>query len=539
MTESKEFLMNRFRLFTKAFIAFLLIVSVPAAAAPPPKDVLVIASKIDDIVSLDPAEIFEFSGAEYAAQVYDRLIAYDLNDVSKIVPSVAESWTVSEDGKTFTFNIRRNVFFHSGNVLSAHDVVYSLRRVVHLNKTPAFILTQFGLTPDNVADRIEADGDFVVTFETDKAYAPSFVLYCLTANVASIVDSKEVKKREVNGDFGHLWLRRSSEGSGPFKLKQWRASESILYEKNPNYWKGKVNFNRVIVRHVAETSTQRLLVEKGDVDIARNISSDQIPALRENAELRVVERPRGEIMYLSMNVAREPFKEEAGRQAIKYLIDYDAIAGSILAGQVRVHQNFLPNGFLGAINDQPYALDVAKAKSLLAEAGFPEGYKITLDTRNLPELLKVAQALQASLGKAGIEVEIIPGDGQQVLTKYRARRHDLHLGSWGPDYQDPHTNAQTFAANPDPSESANLRTLAWRNNWATKSLTELTTTAVLERDSGKRAALYGDIQRQHLNSSPFAIMFQRIATIVERNNVQGMIYGPSFDTYFYWQGSKN
>lgn len=531
--------MTKSRFLASACCSLLVLFSAQAWAAPAPKDVLVMASKIDDIVSLDPAEIFEFSGAEYAAQVYDRLIAYDLNDVSKILPSVAESWTVSEDGKVFTFNIRRNIFFHSGNVLSAHDVVYSLHRVVHLNKTPAFILTQFGLTSDNVDDRIEADGDFVVRFETDKAYAPSFVLYCLTANVASIVDSKTVKKHINNNDYGHLWLRTRSEGSGPFKLKQWRASESLFYEKNPNYWKGEVNFKSVIVRHVAETSTQRLLLEKGDIDIARDISSDQIPALRENPDVRVLERPRGEIIYLSMNLARDPFKSEAGRQAVKYLIDYEAIAGSILAGQVRVHQNFLPNGFLGAINDQPYSLDVAKAKDLLTEAGFSEGYKIALDTRNLPELLKVAQALQASFAEAGIEIEIIPGDGRQVLTKYRARKHDLHLGSWGPDYQDPHTNAQTFAANPDPSADANLRTLAWRNNWAPQALTEMTTAAVLERDGAKRATLYGNMQRQHQVESPFAIMFQRIATIVERENVRGMNWGPSFDTYFYWQGRKD
>ena len=114
------------------------------------------AWQFDDIISLDPAEIFEFSGAEYSAQVYDRLVGIDLKDTSKIVPALAESWTVSDDGKTYTFKIRDGVKFHSGNPLTAEDAAYSLQRAVKLNKSPAFILTQFGFTKDNAEQKIKA-----------------------------------------------------------------------------------------------------------------------------------------------------------------------------------------------------------------------------------------------------------------------------------------------------------------------------------------------------------------------------------------------
>ncbi len=519
--------------------AVLFCVAALPANAKTPKDTLVMAMQFDDIVSLDPAEVFEFSGAEYTAQVYDRLVAFDLDDISIILPSVAESWTVSEDGKTFTFKIRQDITFHSGNPLTARDVAYSLQRVVKLGKTPAFILTQFGLTPENVDTLVQALDDQTVTFTTDQPYAPSFILYCLTANVASVVDSKLVESKAQDGDYGHQWLRTHSAGSGPFKLNAWRPNDALIYDRNDAYWKGKPGFKRVFIRHIAESSTQKLLLEKGDIDVARDLSADQLASLKDHKKINLVSRPRGEIMYLSLNVEREPFASVEGRQALKYLVDYQGIGSTLLDGQVRVHQAFLPVGFLGASEETPFSLNVEKAKDLLTAAGFPEGYKTTMDVRNLPELLKVAEAIQASFAQVGIEVEILPGDGRQVLTRYRAQKHDMHLGQWGPDYQDPHTNAQTFAANPDPSENSTIRTLAWRNKWDAADLTPQTSAAVLERDPATRAALYMDIQRAHQQTSPFIIMFQRIAVIAERKNVDGLIWGPSFDTYFYWQGTKN
>ena len=222
----------------------------PAIAATP-KDSLVMAWQFDDIVSLDPGEIFELSGAEYSAQVYDRLIHFDVNDVSKIEGEVAESWTVSPDGKTFTFKIRDGINFHSGNPLTANDVAWSFARAVKMNKGPAFILTQFGLTPDNVDQMVRATDPKTLVFTTDKAYAPTFVLYCLTADVASVIDSKLVKSKEKDGDFGAGWLKTNSAGSGPFILKQWKPSELLTFDANTKYWRGAPKLKRVLIRHIA------------------------------------------------------------------------------------------------------------------------------------------------------------------------------------------------------------------------------------------------------------------------------------------------
>ena len=152
-----------------------------------------------------------------------------------------------------------------------------------------------------------------------------------------------------------------------------------------------------------------------------------------------------------------------------------------------------------------------------------------MDTRNTPEITGIAQAIQQTMAMAGIKLELIPGDGQQTLSKYRARNHDIYIGRWGPDYQDPHTNADTFARNPDNSDAATSKPLAWRNAWDIPAMTVTADGAVLEADAAKRAEIYVALQKDHQETSPFVIMFQEIEVLGIRSNVKGFIVGPSFN----------
>jgi peptide/nickel transport system substrate-binding protein len=162
-----------------------------------------------------------------------------------------------------------------------------------------------------------------------------------------------------------------------------------------------------------------------------------------------------------------------------------------------------------------------------------------MDTTASAPVIDLAQAIQATWAEAGITLEIIPGDSKQTLTRYRARHHDIYIGRWGPDYQDPHTNADTFASNPDNADAANLAgKLAWRNAWAIPELTERTAAAALERDAARRAEMYRELQREVMATGPFVIMFQDVDLIAERANVQGMIWGPSFDSNSYAEARK-
>jgi peptide/nickel transport system substrate-binding protein len=503
------------------------------AYAQTPKDTIVMAKQIDDIISLDPAESFEFSGSEVTGNVYDRLVAFDLADPSKLYGDLTTGWTISADSMTYTFKLKPGLKFHSGNPMTAADVVYSFQRAVTLNKSPGFILTQFGFSKDNVLEKVKAVDDLTVTMTVDKPYAPTFFLNCMTAQVASVVDSKTVKANVKGDDFGNEWMKANSAGSGAFILKGWRANEQYALEANPAWHNGALKVKRIIVRHVAEPASQRLLLEKGDIDYARNLSKDQLEAIKGNTALAQIEGDKGYILYLGLNQKNPNLAKPEVREALKWLVDYDAIEANIVRGTYKPHQAFLPKGFLGALAERPYKFDLAKAKELLAKAGLAGGFSVTMDVRNTNPITEIAQAIQANWAQAGIKLELLPGDGKATLTKYRARTHDIYIGQWGPDYQDPHTNAETFAVNENNAEDAKSKTLAWRNSWDIPEMTKTTLAAVRETDADKRKAIYEALQREHQKVSPFVILFQQVEVAVSRKEATGFILGPGSASNFY------
>ncbi len=449
-----------------------LVAAAGGVLAATPKDTLVVALAFDDIITLDPAEAFEISAGEVMGNAYDRLLRYDVADPSKLLGDLARTWTVSADGRSFSFELKPALKFASGNALSADDVVFSLQRAVLLDKTPAFILTQFGFSKDNVKERIRQTGELTLTLATEKVFAPTFVLNCLTANVAAVVDKKLVLSKEAGGDLGYGWLKTNYAGSGPLKIREWRANEVVALERNDHYWGPKSTMARVIYRHLKEPATQRLLLEKGDVDIARNLGAQDLAALASSKDVKTTATPKGTVYYLGLNQKNPNLARPEVREAFKWLVDYAAIGDTIMKNIGVVQQNFLPIGMLGASSTNPYKLDVDKAKALLAKAGLPNGFKVTMDTRSVQPVSAMAEAMQQTFKRAGIELEIIPGDGKQTLTKYRARTHDIYIGTWGADYWDPHTNADTFARNPDNADDAKSKPLAWRNAWAIPELTK-------------------------------------------------------------------
>ena len=212
---------------------------------------------------------------------------------------------------------------------------------------------------------------------------------------------------------------------------------------------------------------------------------------------------------------------------------------SFLKGQYTIHQAFLPRTYLGAISDTPYSLDIAKAKTLLADAGYPDGFEVGIIVREAQERIEIGQSLQNTFGKAGIKVNITVGTAKQMLAVYRARQHDIYLGAWGPDYPDPNTNAATFAVNRDNRDEAGLTgQLAWRNSWDIPKMSEDTLAAVVENDRDVRAKMYEAIQREHQRTSPFAVMFQKIEQTGRSANVQNLNLGGAITAVSYWVVTK-
>ncbi|MGF9563160.1 ABC transporter substrate-binding protein [Neorhizobium sp. JUb45] len=541
---------TRMRILSAGAALSLITLLAPQAFAATPADTLVEGFAIDDIITLDPGEAFELSTAEVTANSYSKLVGLDPADTSKVVGDLAASWTVSDDGLTYTFKLKPDLKFASGNPVTAEDVAFSFERAVKLDKSPAFLLTQFGLTGDNVTEKAKATDATTFTFTVDKAYAPSFVLNVLTATVASVLDKKLVSEHakpatpsaeyKYDTDFGNEWLKTGYAGSGPFKVLTWRANEAVILEANPNYYGEKPKLKRVIYRHMKESSGQRLALENGDIDVARNLEPNDLKAIEGKDGLSSTSAPKGTIYYFSLNQKNKNLAKPEVAEAMKYLVDYDAIGATLIKGIGEIHQNFLPKGQLGASTENPYKLDVAKAKELLAKAGLKDGFTVTMDVRNTQPVTGIAESVQQTLAQAGIKLEIIPGDGKQTLTKFRARTHDIYIGQWGSDYFDPNSNAETFTVNPDNSDEGKNKTLAWRNAWdVPKELSDAGKGALLEKDAEKRAAIYQDLQKKVAAVSPFVIVFQQTEVAGFSSKLKGYKLGPSFDTNFVYTVSKD
>ena len=503
-----------------------------AGAATPP-DTLVMAKNIDDMISLDPAECFEFSGGEVIAQVYTRLVTFDPSDFTKLVGGVAKSWEIAPDGGKLTFKIRPDLVFHSGNPVTADDVAWSLQRVIILDKTPAFILSQFGWTADNVKEHVKVTAPDTVEITLVNKFAPSLVLNAISAGVGSVVDKKLAMEHEADGDLGYGWLKTNSAGSGAFKLLTWKAKDAVALEAYPDFYLGAPVMKRVVIRHIGEPATQLLLIQKGDVDIARNLSPDQIEKLSKDPDFTIQSDPKQSVMYVGLNQKNPILANPKVQEALRYAVDYRGLADNVLKGQWEVHQSFLGEGTYGSLDTNPFKMDIEKAKQLLAEAKLGPNPTVSFDVPNTAPFIDIAQSIQGSFGQAGLKVELVQADQKQVLTKYRARTHDMVLMYWSPDYLDPHSTTDYFANNPDNSDAGTAKTLAWRNAWDIPELSKETAKAALELDEKTRAQDYVDIQNKVQTKGAFVEMFQQLEETVLRKGVTGFVSGPTFDTISY------
>jgi len=486
-------------------------------------DTLVIATDISDAVSMDPAVAYEFTSVLVVNQLYDKLVDIEPPDLTRVVPKVAESWSVSPDGTLWTFKIRQGIRFANGDPLDAKAVEYSLRRVLILSKTPAWLLQQFIAKPEDIV----AVDDYTVRIKLKEPVAPDLFLSVLAFTTSAIVNPREVEAHASGGDMGSGWLTDHSAGSGPYILEKWDRNSQIVLRANPNYWRGKPSINTIIIKHVPEPATQRLLLEKGDVDIAFGLTADIIQQLRDVKGIRILEYPVLQLAYIGMNVNNKYLSDERVRTAIKYAIDYDGIIRDILKGGGMKVQTIIPYPLLGFNPATPYYRDVNKAKQLLAEAGYPNGFEIELAyPAGAHPQEEIAQKIQRDLADVGIRVTLRPMAASEMYQRYRQQALQLVLAGWGSDYPDPDNNAKAFG-------DYRIRQLAWRNMWYDNTSADLVERAYREMDRSTREALYKQLTEYILQHGPYVVLYQVVQYVAMRTWVENFVPDPSFGTYLH------
>lgn len=515
-------ILRRHFLITTALVAASLAVPVAADAATP-RDQLVIAVNMSSMRGLDPNELNQLESAEVVANLYERLIVLPADDVTKPMPGLAESWSVSDDGKTFTFKIRPDVTFHSGNPLTAKDVEWSLRRLVKLGLAPSVDLRQWGFKEDNVDSLIKATDESTLVLQTPEVWNPNLILYSLASFSTSILDSALLAEHEKNGDMGREFLQTNDAGSGPYSLRTWRVNDLLISDAFEDYWQGAPKMRRVILRHIPESSGQRLQLEAGDVDVATRLSSTDLAAVESGGQVDIQKTPGYGFYYLALNQKDEILSNPKVREAFRYLIDYDGLADTVMKYYGIKQQTIVPAGLPGASDSNPYKLDIDKAKQLLSEAGYPNGFsKVYYATPVTPEY-EVAQSLQANAAKAGIKLDLQGGDH---IGKFRTREFEIFSARSGERLPDPHAVLASYGTNANNSDDAKLAgLLAWRTAWdVPKDIQDMVTAAAHETDQAKRTALYAKINQAYLDASPALITsFQRTDAKAVRKDIKGYV----------------
>ncbi|TMG63814.1 MAG: ABC transporter substrate-binding protein [Chloroflexi bacterium] len=489
----------------------------PSASAGGAASTLVIDRDTSDLISLDPAVLYEFSAVFATHNVYETLVKFEGTDLSTIKPGLATSWDIKDTGSTndITFKLKSGQKFASGNPVTADDVVYSVQRAIKLNKSPAFLFTDIaGLK----ADSVKATDPTTVVFSLPKTASASAFLTILTFTIGGVVDSKEVKAKETGGDSGSAYLLDHSAGSGPFVVDHWTKNTEVLLKANPNYGGAKPTLSGVLFKQVPEPTNQQFALDKGDIDIANNLGPEQIAALQGKSGVTTTTADSLQLVYVGMNATVKPLDNVKVREALRTAVDYDGIVKDLLKGNGKKVQGIIPRGLAGYNEATPFQADVTKAKALLTEAGETT---VTLDflvpTGQAPggvAFSDLAAKLKSDWAKIGVTVNIKQTTTADLLATYRAQKGQLVMIYWGPDYPDPDANVGPFT-------DYKAKSIGWRNAWDDPTIAQKGRDAALITDPAKRAAAYKDITDYVLHNGPYVVLYQPSELFGLRSNVKG------------------
>ena len=496
-----------------------------ALAAPGGNQTLIMADDQSDVKTLDPGREFEFAAAFVDLNAYDTLVVpKSVQDFSSFVPHLAGAFKISPDGLEYTFTLRDNVKFASGNPVTGEDVKFSLMRLKNLKGNP-------GWMADPLKDVQVIDARTVKTI-LNEPFADWLAV--LAGPNAAIMDSKLVREHGGSDavtadkdDKSEEWLNQHSAGSGPFVLNGWQKNEVITMERNPTYFLGPAKLAKIEIRDVTSPATQKLQIEKGDVDIAINLTPDLVAGLKGNPNVKIITGQSLDNMYmgLTMNPAMDPnLAKKEVRRAIRYAVDYDGILALTNNQAVRGPAVYSV-GILGLTPADADRLNPkynpAKAKELLAQAGLSNGFSFKLAYGTGPSPVgityeSVAQKVQADLKKVGINAQLAPSEFLTMLTTYRAKKSTAVISYNQPDY----------LGSSDWLGQMILNTWAPRLYFDDPRLKEMTNKANAEVNQQKRVAMIQDILRILVDDGPYVMLVQGKVQVVTRPGIQGYVYVP-------------
>jgi peptide/nickel transport system substrate-binding protein len=485
-----------------------------------PTGELKIAASMADPAPLDPPRAFADINGLLQPLFGEPLVTIAPATPTKILPDLADSWTVSDDGLTYAFKLHDGVKFSSGNSMTADDVVFSFNRLKNLQGSVAFVL-------DGTASIVATDPSTV----TITLSAPdSAFLAKITNSALMVLDSKTLKanggvsdETAKDADKAEEFLNTTTVGTGPYMLKEWKRNERIVFSANPNYTgASKPAYETITVQDVREPATQAQLLQGGSVDLATNIDSDTAAGLKGASGVKVDTVRSVNLLYVALNQkAPSPFADPKVRQAVQKAIDYAGIGA--LTGTTDRPAAVIPLGLQGIDKVTPVATDVDGAKQLLADAGYASGFSVDVTYANYAPygvpLTTLWEKIAADLAKVNITLNLKPVEYDAWLQAFRAGGLPMTSSIWAPDFLDV-TNYLDWFGSPDSP-------VCKRVGFNSPEVGQLFQEVKATTDAAKRDSLSAEAATKMRDDASLIPVVQPNSIIVYRTSISNVLYSPN------------
>jgi peptide/nickel transport system substrate-binding protein len=494
---------------TLGAFAALSAVSLPGtrANAAPVRGGTLTFARAADSTYLDPVKTELNADIWISLNIYDTLLMPSI-DGKKLEPGLASSYTMSADGKTVTLKLRAGVKFGDGSAMQVSDVKWSLDRARNKEQGGdfAFLLESIAGIETPAAD----------TIVINLAHPDPAILEALATFNAGIMPEKLfMAAAGADIDAKAKTFAEKPVGSGPFMMGTWTRNSEMVLVRNPHYWKQAPDgknlpyLDRVRFLIMPDDATRILKLKAGEIDATEFVPFSRVAELKADKKLNMMLYPSAKVVYFNMNVrptykdgSKNPTADVRVRQALNYATDKDGINQVMSYGAGKASESFMPMSTpLASGKGAPYPYDPAKAKKLLAEAGYPNGFEISCLALagNVDDVAQLS-AVQQMWSQVGVKLKIEQLESASRLARFKSGEYQMRTSLWTNDINDPNEITSYFAFFPTVQSN--------RSGWRNEKVEALFTASQSELDPAKRAAQYKELQEIYVTEAPIVFLLE-------------------------------
>lgn len=452
------------------------------ALAPAGAQTVTLAQGVDP-ESLDPAYDTLISSVGIMMNIYDALVWRDA--AGNVVPALAESWEFPAPDRMLV-RLRQGVRFHNGDPFTADDVVFSF---------------QWHLNPDSRSLLVSALRDFVAGVEKIDDHTVMIHMPGPRATIVPTLVRVPILPAAAFAAIGQVEFGTRPVGTGPFRFVEWRRNEAIVLERNDDYWRGPAAIERFVIRPLPEEFSRFASLVNGEVDIIANLTAERAGEVEANPALKVAGVPSARNMFVGLDTRRPPFDDLRVRQAMNHAVDKQALIEVILGGFAIENASVCTQTLFGAAPVEPFAYDPDRARALLAEAGYPDGFEVTMlgPVGRYAKDKEMQEAIAGMLAEVGVRITHVQPEWAEFIRLWREQVHEMLFVGTGNQVMDC-----------DQHLGYRIHGPRYGRQYQSDAIDALIDQQLAEYDLDRRKAILAEIQAKVRDDAPWIFLFDNM-----------------------------